>query len=79
MVCVVCDVHVWCVLCAVYSSLETQCNRVVTGKHSTLAQEYINDHPQYVKVVSPWGHVTHVPWAQKYLLMKQAAGIGAPG
>eukprot|EP00731_Ephydatia_muelleri_P029562 Em0021g85a len=52
---------------------------VVTGKHSTLAQEYINDHPQYVKVVSPWGHVTHVPWAQKYLLMKQAAGIGAPG
>lgn len=41
--------------------------------------EYINDHPQYVKVISPWGHVTHVPWAQRYLLMKQAAGIGAPG
>lgn len=41
--------------------------------------EYINDHPQYIKVVSGWGHMEHRPWASVYTQIKEAAGITNPG
>ena len=40
---------------------------------------YINDHPQYVKVVNAWGLVEHRPWASVYTRMKTSAGIKPPG
>ena len=44
-----------------------------------LFQEFVNDHPQYVKVIDPWGHVKHRPWAVVYNRMKKSAGISSPG
>jgi len=42
-------------------------------------QVYVNDHPQYVKVVDVTGHVEHLPWAGTYKKMLAAAGIEPPG
>lgn len=42
-------------------------------------QVYVNDHPQYVKVVNAWGFVEHRPWASVYTRMKESAEIKPPG
>lgn len=42
-------------------------------------QVYVNDHPQYVKVVDPSGVVQHHPWARNYNRMKESAGILSGG
>ena len=43
------------------------------------AQVYVNDHPQYVKVVDSAGVVQHQPWARNYNRMKESAGIVSGG
>ena len=42
-------------------------------------QVYVNDHPQYVKIISPQGTVEHKPWASVYIRMRESAGIQPPG
>ena len=42
-------------------------------------QVYVNDHPQWVKVVSARGAVHHQPWSRVYNDMKHSAGITAGG
>lgn len=39
----------------------------------------MNDHPQYVKVISMLGHVEHRPWSSMYQHMREKAGIVPPG
>jgi soluble calcium-activated nucleotidase 1 len=46
---------------------------------SAQSQVYVNDHPQYVKVVSARGHVEHRPWASVYNRMRESLGIRPPG
>ncbi|CAI7997188.1 Soluble calcium-activated nucleotidase 1 [Geodia barretti] len=46
---------------------------------TTQTGEYVNDHPQWVKVVSPEGVVHHQPWSRVYNDMKLSAGIGTQG
>lgn len=42
-------------------------------------QVYLNDRPQYIKVIGPTGHVEHRPWASVYNRMRAGAGIEDPG
>ena len=42
-------------------------------------QEYVNDHPQWVKVVSAEGTVQHQPWRRVYNDMRRSAGITKEG
>lgn len=44
-----------------------------------ITQVFVSDHPQWIKEVSPLGHVTDIPWAQHYNAMKSAAGISSTG
>ncbi len=50
----------------------------LVGGHFLL-QVYINDHPQYVKVIDMQGHMEHIPWAKVYKRMLSAASIDPPG
>ena len=45
----------------------------------SILQEYVNDYPQYVKVVNALGYVQHRPWASVYSRMGESAGITSPG
>lgn len=38
-------------------------------------QEYVNDHPQWVKAITAQGVVHHLPWTRVYNDMKHSAGI----
>ena len=42
-------------------------------------QEYVNDHPQWVKVISPEGVVHHQPWSRVYNDMMRSAEIRSQG
>ena len=42
-------------------------------------QKFVNDHPQYIKIINGLGHVDHLPWASVYNKLKHAAGIERPG
>lgn len=44
-----------------------------------LWQEYVNDHPQWVKVITAQGIVHHLPWSRVYNDMKHSAGITGEG
>lgn len=44
-----------------------------------LRQEYVNDHPQWVKVITAQGVVHHLPWRRVYNDMKHSAGIVGEG
>lgn len=46
---------------------------------TSVTGEYLNDRPQYIKVISPTGHVEHRPWAEVYNKMRSSAGIVDPG
>ena len=50
-----------------------------TVKMVCVLQVYINDHPQWVKVVSAVGVVSHQPWSRVYNDMKLSAGIREEG
>ena len=42
-------------------------------------QEYVNDHPQWVKVINAQGVVRHMPWSRVYNDMRLRAGIRNEG
>jgi soluble calcium-activated nucleotidase 1 len=43
------------------------------------AGEYVNDHPQYVKIIDPRGYIEHQPWVDRYIALRSACGINPPG
>ncbi|CAI4223471.1 unnamed protein product [Auanema sp. JU1783] len=46
---------------------------------TTTTGEYVNDHPMWVKVVSPKGDVEHVNWYENFVNVRKAIGIEYPG
>ena len=42
-------------------------------------QKFVNDHPQYIKIINGLGHIDHLPWASVYNKLRHAAGIEHPG
>ncbi|KAM3863730.1 soluble calcium-activated nucleotidase 1 [Diretmus argenteus] len=46
---------------------------------TTTAGEFVNNNPEWVKVVGYRGDVQHENWVPKYNSLKSAAGIGPPG
>lgn len=42
-------------------------------------EKILNHDPQYVKLISPSGHIEHKDWRLKYIELKKAAGIESPG
>lgn len=42
-------------------------------------QKFVNDHPQYIKIINGLGHIDHLPWASVYNKLKHTAGIEHPG
>lgn len=50
------------------------------GKEWTTTEgEFVNNNPQWVKVVGFKGDVRHENWVPKYEALRSAAGIQAPG
>ena len=45
----------------------------------TSQQEFVNDHPQYIKIINALGHIEHLPWASVYNKLRKSAGIEPPG
>lgn len=46
---------------------------------TTTSGEFVNNNPQWVKVVGRQGDVQHLNWVARYNLLKAAAGIKPPG
>lgn len=46
---------------------------------TTTSGEFVNNDPQWVKVVGFNGDVQHQNWVSKYHLLRSAAGIQPPG
>ncbi|XP_034045592.1 soluble calcium-activated nucleotidase 1 isoform X2 [Thalassophryne amazonica] len=46
---------------------------------TTITGEFVNNNPEWVKVVGFQGDVRHENWVPKYKLLKSAAGIEPPG
>lgn len=46
---------------------------------TTPTGELVNNHPQYVKKVSPSGEVTHLDWHLRYEALARAVDITFPG
>lgn len=46
---------------------------------TTPTGEYVNNHPQWIKKISPQGLVTHLDWADHYKSMAKSIGIQQPG
>jgi len=46
---------------------------------TTTAGEFMNNHPMYIKVISPSGEVQHVDWTENYKHLRAAVGIKWPG
>ena len=73
-----------------YVGIETRCLPIIDalaqaqhiyyGYHyAVFLQVFMNNRPQYIKVVNPTGHVEHRPWASVYNKMRSSAGIVDPG
>lgn len=46
---------------------------------TTTTGEFINDNPQWIKVVGYRGNVQHENWVPRYNALRSAAGIQPPG
>ncbi|KAJ8001569.1 hypothetical protein DPEC_G00170840 [Dallia pectoralis] len=46
---------------------------------TTTTGEFVNDNPQWVKVVGYRGDVEHVSWVSRYNTLRSAAGVQPPG
>ncbi|XP_062304840.1 soluble calcium-activated nucleotidase 1 [Osmerus eperlanus] len=46
---------------------------------TTTSGEFVNNNPEWVKVVGPHGDIQHQNWVRMYNLLKSAAGIKPPG
>lgn len=46
---------------------------------TTTTGEFINDNPQWIKVVGYRGDVEHENWVPRYNALRSAAGIHPPG
>lgn len=44
-----------------------------------IEQKFVNDHPQYIKIINALGHIEHLPWASVYNKVRQSVGIKPPG
>ena len=54
-------------------------NTCISCLISSFIKEFINEYPQYIKRISPLGHVENILWVNKYKAMKKAASIESTG
>jgi soluble calcium-activated nucleotidase 1 len=41
---------------------------------TTTTGEYVNNHPMWIKIVSPDGAIQHVSWEREYKALRSAVG-----
>lgn len=46
---------------------------------TTTTGEYVNDHPMWVKAITPKGEIEHISWYDVYIKVRRAMGIEYPG